>query len=392
MQAGHGVEEIEWNLQRAFAICQWKPGPDSVLPRVVRDRLPSPSTVAGASVSLPEFIRHMPKVELHVHLEGSIRPATLLTLAERNGVALPAHDVEGLRQFYRFSDFDHFIQVYFTISSCLRTISDFSLIAYEFGADMARQKIRYAEVTFTPCTHVARTGLPFDEILAGLNDGRARAQADFDVEFRWVFDIVRDDLDSRHVVARWAVSAVDRGAVGLGLGGPERGHSPEPFADAYAVAREAGLHSVPHAGEVAGPASVWGAIRALRAERLGHGVRSSEDPVLIDYLRQRQLPLEICPTSNLCLGVYPSYEEHPIRWLWDRGVYVTVNSDDPPMFDTDLVREFQVLVDRLGFTAADLERLSLNALRASFLPADRKAELERGFVSEFAELRDRYLT
>jgi aminodeoxyfutalosine deaminase len=342
-------------------------------------------------VSLSDLIRHMPKVELHVHLEGSIRPTTLLTLAERNDVALTAHDPAGLRQFYRFSDFDHFIQVYVTISSCLRTISDFSLIAYEFGADMARQKIRYAEVTFTPYPHVAKTGLPFDEILAGLNDGRARARADFDVEFGWVFDIVRDDPDSRHEVARWAASAVDKGAVGFGLGGPEKGHPPELFADAYAVAQEAGLHSVPHAGEVAGPASVWGAIRALGAERLGHGVRGSEDPALIGYLRQHQLPLEICPTSNLCLGVYPSYEAHPIRWLWDQGVYVTVNSDDPPMFDTDLVREFQVLADHLGFTAAELECLSLNALRASFLPADRKAELEQGFVSEFAELRDRYL-
>jgi aminodeoxyfutalosine deaminase len=342
-------------------------------------------------VSLPDFVRHMPKVELHVHLEGSIRPATLLTLAERNGVALPAHDPEGLRRFYRFSDFDHFIQVYITISSCLRTISDFSLIAYEFGADMARQKIRYAEVTFTPYPHVAETGLPFDEILAGLNDGRAQAHADFGVEFGWVFDIVRDDPDSRHVVARWAASALDRGAVGFGLGGPEKGHPPEAFADAYAAAREAGLHSVPHAGEVDGPASVWGAIRALGAERLGHGVRSSEDPLLIDYLREHQIPLEICPTSNLCLGVYRSYEEHPIRRLWDEGLYVTVNSDDPPMFDTDLVREFQVLADRLGFTAAELEHLSLNALRASFLPADRKAELEQGFVSEFAELRGRYL-
>ena len=131
-----------------------------------------------------------------------------------------------------------------------------------------------------------------------------------------------------------------------------------------------------------------GRIRALEAERIGHGVRSVEDPALVDYLRERQIPLEVCPTSNLCLGVYRSYEEHPIRRLWDQGLYVTVNSDDPPMFNTDLVGEYQALADHLGFTAGELERLSLNALRASFLPAERKAALEREFLAEFARLRE----
>lgn len=342
-------------------------------------------------MNLHAFIRDMPKIELHVHLEGSIRPATLLILAERNGVGLPARDLEGLREFYRFTDFDHFIQVYFAISGCLQTVADYDLIAYEFGADMARQNIRYAEATFTPHTNVVNTGLPFDEILAGLNEGRARAQREFGVEFQWVLDIVRDDPDSRHQVAKWAADAQDRGVVGLGLGGTENGHPPEWFADAYAVAREAGLHSVPHAGEVAGPESVWGSIRALGAERLGHGVRSAEDRALVEYLKEHQIPLEVCPTSNICLDVYLSYQEHPIRWLWEQGVYVTVNSDDPPMFNTDLVSEFQALIDHMGFTPAELEDLSLNALRASFLPEDRKADLEDTFISDFAQLRTRYL-
>jgi adenosine deaminase len=333
----------------------------------------------------------MPKVELHVHLEGSIRPSTLLLLAKRNRVALPAGDLEGMREFYRFVDFDHFIQVYHTIQSCLQSVADFGLIAYEFGADMARQNIRYAEVTFTAYANVAKSGLPFDEILAGLNDGRARAQADFGVEFQWVLDIVRDDPHTQHQVVEWAVSAMDRGVVGLGLGGMERDRPPELFADAFALAREAGLRSVPHGGEIAGPESVWGAIRVLKADRVGHGVRSVEDPVLVDTLRDRQIPLEVCPTSNLCLGVYPSYAEHPIRWLWERGVYVTVNSDDPPMFSTDLVGEYLALVRHLAFTAAELEQLSLNALRASFVPAERKAELEEAFLSEFGRLRAQHL-
>ena len=338
-------------------------------------------------MALESFVREMPKVELHVHLEGSIRPSTVLVLAERNNVALPAHNLDGLREFYRFTDLDHFIEVYFTVSGCLKTVADYSLIAYEFGADMARQNTRYAEVTFTPCTNVSGSGLSFDEILAGLNDGRERARAEFGVEFRWVLDIVRNNPDTRHQVAAWAVSAMDRGVVGFGLGGAERDHPPELFVDAFETARDAGLHSVPHAGEVAGPPSVWSALRLLGAERVGHGVRSVEDLALLDHLRTAQIPLEVCPTSNICLGVYPSYEAHPIRQLWDQGLYVTVNSDDPPMFNTDLVREYQALVDHLGFTATELEQLSLNALRATFLPQDQKTAMEQAFRAEFGRLR-----
>jgi adenosine deaminase len=312
-------------------------------------------------------------------------------LAERNDVILPAQDLEGLRAFYHFTNFDHFIQVYFAISGCLKTVGDFDLIAYEFGADMARQNIRYAEVTFTPHTNVINTGLPFGEILAGLNDGRARARADFGVEFQWVLDIVRNNPDTRQQVTEWAVGAMDQGVVGFGLGGIEEGYPADLFTDAYSVAMEAGLHSVPHAGEHVGPESVWGAIRALKADRIGHGVRSVEDPALVEYLREQQIPLEVCPTSNLCLGTYPSYEEHPIRWLWEQGVYVTLNSDDPPMFNTDLVGEYEALVQYLNFTPSELEQLSLNALRASFLPAKRKADYERAFCTEFACLRTRYL-
>jgi aminodeoxyfutalosine deaminase len=337
-------------------------------------------------VNLHAFIAAMPKVELHVHLEGSIRPQTLLELARRNDVALPADDVAGLHEFYRFRDFDHFIAVYLTIIDCLKTLDDYRLIAYQFGAGLAQQNIRYAEVTFTPETNIRSNGLPFDGILAALNEGRARAEAEFGVRFRWVLDISRNLPETAMQVARWAASAMDRGAVALGLGGPEVGHPPEGYTEAFDFARDAGLHSVPHAGETVGPASVWGALRALHAERIGHGVRSVEDPALVDYLREHQVPLEVCPTSNLCLGVYPSYEAHPIRRFWDDGLYVTVNSDDPPFFNTDLVHEYTVLTDRLGFTADDLEQLSLNALRASFLPADEKARREREFKTEFARL------
>jgi adenosine deaminase len=342
-------------------------------------------------MSLDEFTREMPKVELHVHLEGSIRPSTVLELARRNGVTLPADDLEGMRQFYRFTDFDHFIRVYFAVSSCLKTVEDYDLIAYEFGADMARQNTRYAEVTVTPCTNVELSGLPFDDVMGGLNEGRRRAGREFGVEFRWVLDIVRNNPETQQQVTEWAISARDRGVISLGLGGIEPGYPPELFVNSFARAREAGLHSVPHAGEIAGPESVWGSIRALGAERIGHGVRSIEDADLVAFLRERQIPLEVSPTSNLCVGVYPSYELHPIRWLWDEGLYVTLNSDDPPMFNTDLVGEYTVLAQRLGFTVDELERLSLNGLRASFLPESRKDLMRAEFEAEFSRLRAAHL-
>jgi adenosine deaminase len=329
----------------------------------------------------------MPKVELHVHLEGSIRPATLLQLAQRNDVSLPAQDVRGLQNFYRFRNLDHFVEVYFTITGCLRAPDDYRLIAYEFGADCARQNVRYAEVTFTVTTNMEHAGLDWETILESLNKGRGQARAEFGVDWRWVFDINRNSPDTQDQVVEIALAARDRGVVALGLGGSEADFPPELFVRAFEQACQEELPRVPHAGETAGPKSVWTALRGLHADRLGHGVRSVEDAALVDHLRERQVPLEICPTSNICLGIYPDYGAHPLRQLWDAGLLVTVNSDDPPMFGTDLNQEYDVLVDHLGFGADELEQVSLNGLRASLLPEDEKALLETEFRAEFAQLR-----
>lgn len=338
-------------------------------------------------MNLHEFARRMPKVELHVHLEGAIRPATLLQLAERNGVTLPACDEEGLREFYRFRDFPHFVEVYVTVTKCLHTFEDYQLIAYEFGCDCARQNVRYAEVTFTIATNVRMTGLPWQEIVAGLNAGRARARAEFGVDWRWIFDISRDNPDTQNQVLEITLAAREQGVVALGLGGSEALFPPELFVDSFARAHVEGLHCVPHAGETAGPCSIWSALRELHAERLGHGVRCIEDPLLVKHLLQTQTPLEICPTSNICLGVYSSYAEHPLRRLWDDGLFISVNSDDPPMFGTDLNQEYQILIDHFGFRVEELERASVNALHASFLSAQEKEQLEAQFRTEFARLR-----
>ncbi len=343
-------------------------------------------------MSMTAFIEAMPKAELHIHLEGAIAPATLLRLAERHGSRLPADTVEGVQAWYRFTTFRHFIEIYVTSQACLRNADDFALIVYELGADRARQNIRYSEVTVTPYTHIWQNkGIRPAEIIEGLEDGRARARRDFGVEMRWVFDIPRNLPEPAGAwTADYAIAQMDRGVVGFGLGGDESTAPPELWVEPFQRAIAAGLYSVPHAGEVAGPASVWGALHQLGARRLGHGVRSSEDPALVAYLAQMQIPLEVNPTSNLCLNVYPSFAAHPMRRLWDAGLYLTVNSDDPPMFGTTLTNEYQALATHFDFSIEELMRISRNAVHAAAplgLTPSARAALVAEFDAEFARLR-----
>jgi adenosine deaminase len=343
-------------------------------------------------MSLESYIRAMPKVELHVHLEGAIQPETLLALAHRNGVALPADTVAGLRAWYTYSDFAHFVEIYLAISACIRTLDDIELIAREFLAGQAAQNICYCEVTYTPFTHYTFKRMPFRDQLAALNRARAWAAAELGITMNLVLDIPRSvSAEDGLVVADWAIEGMGDGVVALGLGGPEIGHPPEKFTAAFERARAAGLPGVPHAGETVGPASIWGALRALGATRIGHGVRCLDDPALVAELRDRQTPLEVCPTSNVCLGVAPSIAEHPLPRLLAEGLYVTLNSDDPPMFNTSLTGEFLAVAHSYGWGADLLERLTLNAVRATLLPPGERAALESRFVAEFARLRAEHI-
>lgn len=336
-----------------------------------------------------QFAQRIPKAELHVHLEGSIRPKTLLKIAQRNKIDLPAKDEAGLRDFYRFSDFDHFIQVYSLITSCLKTPEDYRLIAYEFGVECARQNIRYAEVTFTLDTNIRMSGLDWETILESLNTGRKEAQDEYGIQWNWIFDINRNNPGEQEAkILEIALRSKEKGCVALGLGGSELEYPGQLFRDVFDHADKAGLACVPHAGETAGAESVWQSLNELHAVRIGHGVRAIEDPKLVEYLVDHQTPLEICPTSNICLGVYPDYNTHPLRKLWDAGVMVTVNSDDPPMFNTDLNHEYQVLVEQFGFQAKDLEKISLNGVKASLLPDDEKSLMITEFKNEFKTLRE----
>ncbi|MEJ2748898.1 MAG: adenosine deaminase [Anaerolineae bacterium] len=341
-------------------------------------------------MSLDQFIRAMPKVELHVHLEGAIQPQTLLQLAQRNKKTLPAATVDGLRQWYTFTDFDHFVEVYMAISACITTAVVFDLIAREFLRGQAAQNIRYSEVIFTPYTHViGEEPIPFTEQLAALDRASQWAADTLDIQVAWVPDVARNrrPLDISVQVADWAISGKNQGVVGFGVGGAEIGNPPELFEAAFNRARAAGLASLPHAGETEGPDSIWGAIRALKATRIGHGVRCLEDPELVAYLRQTQIPLDVSPTSNVCLKVVPTLTDHPLPRLLDAGLYVTINSDDPPMFNTTLTDEYLAIADAFNFNVATIERLVLNGVQASLQSAEARAEMTRQFRDEFAHLR-----
>src|SRR3954454_11438889 len=340
---------------------------------------------------LDEFIRRMPKAEIHLHLEGSVQPATLLQLARRNGVQPPAETEEGLREFFRFDDFPHFIQAYIAVCSCLRTPYDFETIVLDLGSEAARQNIRYLEVHFNPETNVRKRGLDFHQMLAGMNRGRAAARERWGVEMRWIADGVRDSETSPYSVTQtvdWITAlSADDGVVALGLGGNEVGYPPAPFVRDFARARAAGLHTVAHAGETTGHATICDSLDFLGVERIGHGVRAIDNPVLVERLARDRVPLELCPTSNLCTGVVSSFADHPFQAFDDADVLVTVNSDDPPLFGTTLTDEFLVLAEHWGYDADGIQRIALNAVDAAFLPDEEKTHMRTEFAEEFARLR-----
>ena len=349
-------------------------------------------------MSLDSYLRAAPKAELHVHLEGTVRPETLFELARRNDVTLPFDSVAGLREWFRFRDFSHFIQAYALASQSVATADDYELIAFEYAQELARQNCRYAEIGFTPSYH-RRKGVPHHVSFAGLTRARERARRELGVEIAWNFDISRRMGGSDAETYRWAEYTVDvaiesmgDGLVALGLAGPEVGCPPELYARYFDRARAVGLRSYPHAGEHAGPESVRGALDTLGAERIAHGVRAVEDPALVAEIAARGIAFDVCPTSNVCLGVAPSLAEHPLPKLLAAGVPVTIASDDPPMFNTTLNDDVALLADPFALDLATIDEILLNGVCHSFLPAERKRELEAEYRAELDALKRVHLT
>jgi aminodeoxyfutalosine deaminase len=328
-----------------------------------------------ASTALSAFIVSLPKAELHLHLEGSIDPPTVLELKKRHGKTGTLTEVE---QLYQYKDFTGFLMAFKTVTEELQTPEDFELITYRLMEKLKMDKVLHAEVYVSVGVCLWRKQ-DFDAIFAGLERGRERGERDFGISLLWIFDAVRQfGADKAQQVAELAARYKGPGVVGFGIGGDERQAAPELFRDVYAYAAENGLRLTAHAGETAGPGSVWGALN-LPAERIGHGFTASQDSELVEALSTRQIPVEICITSNLRTGVCPTITEHPARNYFDQGVMVTLNTDDPAMFATSLSREYQLAQDAFGFTDEHLRELARNSFEASFLPAEKKL----GFLNLF---------
>jgi aminodeoxyfutalosine deaminase len=300
------------------------------------------------------MVHDLEKAELHLHLEGSVEPETLLELD-------PKLTLEEVRERYRYEDFAGFIESFKWVIQHLRGPRDYALVARRLLERLAAQNVRYAEITISAGVILSR-GQQFGPVYEMLLEEAARSP----VEVRWVLDAVRQ-LGAEHAmqVARLAANRVKRGVVAFGIGGDERQGPVEWFDKVFEFARRSGLHLTVHAGETVGPESVWEALR-LGAERIGHGIRAAEDPMLLDWLRERDIPLEICITSNIATGAVAALNQHPVRRIYEAGVPIVLGSDDPAMFQTTLEREYELAAREFGFTEKELRGIAENGFRYAF--------------------------
>jgi adenosine deaminase len=336
-----------------------------------------------------ELIKALPKAEQHVHIVGSTRPETLLWLFEQSGSEAPFRNLEEAKRFFSYRDFAHFISVYTVVYKGITEEGQFERITYEMLEGDARCNVKYVEASFSAPDHV-RMGLDYGLMLNAINRGVRRARRDFGIECNLRIDLVRNyGPEMGMEVLDWIEGKRDN-IVSIDIGGSEREFPPEPYAEVYARAREMGLHLVAHAGEAAGPESIWGAVKKLHVERIGHGVAARGDQALMELLRGEGITIEACPVSNVRTGAVPSISEHPIKGFFDSGIRVTVSSDDPSMFETDMNNEYIQLHGGLGFTVPELFQLSLNAVDSSFLPDSRRRELKRSFMEEYSRLIEDY--
>ena len=329
-----------------------------------------------------DFIRFLPKAELHLHLEGTVDPATLSELSRRHPTPLTTENnrytniadsgrvftEEEARELFNYTSFTGFLLAFKAVTERLRTADDYELVTHRMMRKLAEQNVRHAEV-YVSVGVVYWRGGDFSPLFEGLERGRERGQRDFGVTVLWIFDAARHfGIEQAKYVVDQAIHLKDRNVVGIGLGGDERKGPPEQFRQFYDLARDNGLRLTVHAGESVGPESIWGALRELKADRIGHGLHAIEDPELVRYLAEHQVPVEVCISSNVLTGCCSSLEQHPVRKLFDAGVLVTLNTDDPEMFHTTLNREYQIAQQVFGFSDDELRQVAENSFRASFVP------------------------
>ena len=321
------------------------------------------------------WLRGLPKAELHLHLEGSITPETLVELTKRNGAE--ALSLAAARSLYDYADFPSFLMAFKAVTERLATPADYELITYNMVRDLAGQGVVHAEVYLSIGILYRFNRLDVDEVMAAAERGRVRAEKDFGTALLWLIDAVR------HFGAEEAARVFRKAAelrkiypsiVGIGIGGDEARGPAEQFRALYAEAKAAGLHLTAHAGEAVGPESIWSAIN-IGAERIGHALTAVRDPQLIEVLAEKQIPIELNVTSNLRTGCCPSLEAHPLREYFESGLMVTLNSDDPPMFGSNLLDEYLLAHNSFELSLDQMRELAANSVEASFLPPERKLAL-----------------
>jgi adenosine deaminase len=317
-----------------------------------------------------EIIKELPKAELHLHLEGSIPLTALWNLIKKYDAEKEVGDFNKLQERFQYKDFPHFIETWKWKNGFLREYEDFTYIAAEVAKDLASQNICYVEAFYSPggfTRHGLKTQKISEAIRIGLNQHSNK------IEINLIADLIRDFGPEKGMKWLHEISEVQElGVIGIGIGGSEQEFPPGPFKDVFAKARKLGLHTTAHAGEAAGPESIWGAVKELKVERIGHGTTAIKDSRLLDYLEQHEIPMELCPISNLRTGVVSKLEEHPVKEYFKRGLIVTINTDDPKMFNTTLEKEYMALVEVLDFTLKDIKTLISNSFQSSWLPDKRK--------------------
>jgi adenosine deaminase/aminodeoxyfutalosine deaminase len=317
------------------------------------------------------FIRQLPKAELHLHLEGAVEPATLMELRNRHGENATLAETEAL---YRYNDFASFLMAFKEVSAHLRGPEDYEFVTHRLMQQLKEATVLHAEVYVAVGVCLYRKQ-DFAAIFEGLERGRVRGARDFGVSLLWIFDATRHfGVEEAQKVFELAARYKDRHVVGVGIGGDEVKAPPELFRGVYAFAEDHGLRLTAHAGETGPAESIWGALN-LHAERIGHGLSAAQDSDLIEELAYRQIPVEVCVTSNLRTGCCKTAAEHPVKNYFDQGMMITLNTDDPALFGTSLAREYQFAQETYGFTDEHLRELARNSFEASFLPAEKKLEL-----------------
>lgn len=343
-----------------------------------------------------EFVLRLPKAELHLHLEGTVDPHTLIELSKRHPTPLPVEnnrykpdpssaevlDQDKVAQIYGYTDFTGFMMAFKAVTERLRTAEDYEFITYEMCRQLARENVLHAEV-FVSVGVVLWRGGNFEPLFAGMEAGRKRGERDFGVSVLWIFDAVRHfGVEEGYSVVNLAVKLRDQqiaaekqtSIIGFGIGGDERRAGAAEFNELYRHAAEHGLRLTAHAGETVGAESIWAAIN-IGAERIGHGLHAFDDLELIEVLAERQIPIEVCISSNVRTNCCAGIMEHPVRRMFDAGLMITLNSDDPAMFQTTVAREYQIAHEVFGFTEDQLREVARNSFEASFLPAVEKLKM-----------------